>query len=284
MGKKKSGHFSDEDLKGHIQIKGSGTENGACLTGHLVPHRINTCSYRYQGREAAKSAPIKPKLETYDTAPDKITTSGVSNPKWYVDELAKPEPGQWDVEGPKRKIKIGTKYCKPGRNFKNAKFPYWNNAHHILPKGTLKSCILELADGDSNVSDTIQKCLFKARYNVNHKKNMLLMPQDKEVAKILGLPRHIELKYNDGNAPSNTFNHPKYNAKVGADIKVVLKTYLSLIKGGDEDGHPNPDTNLDKSQLEAKSLFWLNWILTCASPGLSIDHHAMDEPTDVMSI
>jgi len=46
----------------------------------------------------------------------------------------------------------------------------------------------------SPVDELIQTALLKAKYNVNHKLNMLFIPQDREVAELLNLPRHIQLK------------------------------------------------------------------------------------------
>ena len=197
------GHFGSADLDNlhDSSVQKDTTEGGACLTGHVASFRKFknkiTCNYRYQCYEQAGSeSKIKTCLHSYNAKAVKQevqtsayeTKAGGWAPAYYSLMLPPPRPGDWDVGGPlnpifresisKKNVKIPT-----GMNFTQDTWPYWNNAHHLIPKGLFRSVILEL---ELDVSTLMQTALLKAQYNINHKKNMFMLPQDKEVAKILG--------------------------------------------------------------------------------------------------
>jgi hypothetical protein len=155
-----AGHFGKRALnKLHKPINGK-TEGGACLTGH--EHKYDkfkkkvSCNYRYQAYEQADSNnDIKSRLHNYKKQSDSIATSAYKSkkrrmtPAWYTHTLDAPDPANldWHLGGPRGERKrssfsAGRRKVKDGENFTNAQWPYWNNAHHLIPKGTLKSTIL----------------------------------------------------------------------------------------------------------------------------------------------
>lgn len=297
---KKKGHFGEGDdlSKLHkLYRKPDKTEGGACLTGHQGSHSgfngKSTCNYRYQAVEQARShSKIKAYLHSYNKFTTSIliarkqeeiktsvyrTKSGGLSPGHYVTHLPLPNPGDWDVGGPNRNIvrktiKGSKVTIKRGLNFSQDTWPYWNNAHHLIPKGTLKS---EIVNEGSPVSDMIQFCLLSAQYNINHKINMLFMPQDKEVGKILHMPRHIQLREDDADArvALSCTNHPIYNQMTvtmeGGLEKIILKfrkTALKATKGK----CVKKDAKMDKKALENLSEKLLKMILVSRG-GESLD-------------
>ncbi|NVI96686.1 AHH domain-containing protein [Myxococcus sp. AM009] len=284
--KKDTGHFGDAELNDlHLTVK-STTEGGACLTGHTgdfsgFKNKVS-CNYRYQAYEQADShGEIKERLHRYNEHPPerRLQTSayrankGGMTPDRYCAHLDIPEPGDWDIGGPPRAIKRRT-FAKgkvripAGYNFTQDTWPYWNNAHHLIPKGTLDSVIQKQ---EAKVSNMIQKALLKARYSINHKKNMLLIPQDREVAALLNLPRHIQLKDDDTSSlPATCTDHPVYNDMVdrmNTGLDKIIKDYKNICDQAKEDEHETPDTELDKSRLENLSTELLELILSWGRTG-----------------
>ena len=295
MGKKE--HFVfDANSDAHKSIKNN-TEDGACLTGHdAATHesfgRKNSCNFRYQGFEQAKTeSKIKTYLHSYNDVltflspkyPDGVPTSayegGTSkamSPAWYCSSLEVPRLGDWDVGGPNRNIvrnrfKGKADTIKRQENFTRGKWPYWNNAHHLIPKGEIGNIIN--SEG-SEVGSLMEAGLLKAKYNINHKINMLMMPQDKEVGAILNMPRHIQNK--DGDAPdikSTCTSHPVYDKMVKEmddGLQEIVKGYRKTIEDAIEEDCEEPDFKLDKAKLEELSKDLLGIILA-GDAGASLD-------------
>ncbi|MEM9801278.1 MAG: AHH domain-containing protein, partial [Planctomycetota bacterium] len=224
----KSGHFGDAELDELHDVIDGGREEGACLTGHLADFKKRrnqvSCNYRwqcYEGNQADSS--ITERLERYKDVEHKARYRTDLRVTKTTDWLLKycffvpaPEEGDWDIGGPSKDLKrrtfAGTKTKIPaGENFTSALWPYYNNAHHIIPKGTLKS---EIAA--TNVSDIVQKGLLKAKYNINHAKNMIFLPMDKRIGQILHLPRHLEFR--------GKMSHPTYDTYSAAEPVAGGKT------------------------------------------------------------
>jgi hypothetical protein len=281
------GHFGPDALdKLHEKHRKDGTEGGACLTGHQGSFSKHTgkvtCNYRYQAWEQAQSHKgINAKLHSYAS---KTLRGPVKTSAWkkvkpdYASRIPKPKPGDWDVTGPlsgpiKRTTFSGTTVVVPvGMNFTQETWPYWNNAHHLIPKGTLKSKII---DEGAPITDLVQKALMTAQYNINHKVNMMLMPQDKRVADILDLPRHLQLRDKDaGGIAAMCGNHPVYNllaCEVRLGLDSILRGYRKIVDQAIDDvkgTHKIPKPQLDKKKLERLSRKLLKMILGAEAEGL----------------
>ena len=292
------GHFGSAALdKLHKKFRQTGTtEGGACLTGHdgsfSKKQNENTCNYRFQAFKQAHATPrIKNMLHSYSTAtiPSRIKTSAwkKKSPE-YCAYLPKPRPGDWDLDGPtigpihRKNYTQGPVTIPAGMNFSQELWPYWNNAHHLIPKGTLKAKILE--QKDARVSELIQKSLLTVQYNINHKPNMLLMPQDKRVADILGLPRHIQLR--DKDAPGVAAicaNHPIYNkltCEIDRGLNSIVASYAKTCKGAItrvKGTHKKPKANLNKERLIRLSRRLLTMILGAETAGAVSDGQSLDQ-------
>jgi hypothetical protein len=206
--------------------------------------------------------------------------SGKWAPAHYCGTLPVPGVGDWDLTGPDKDIFRG-KFGQRGRgnkikakmNFSQDTWPYWNNAHHLIPKGTLKAKIV--AEG-TRVSEVMQKALLLAKYNVNHKVNMLFLPQDKEVARILTLTRHIQLKERDvPGTQSICTDHPIYNRLVEDQLVAIIQEYKTICDQEIAKAKPHkiPDAEVNKKQLERLSRRLLKMILAWGevAEGASLD-------------
>ena len=292
------GHFGDAELDElHLDPESTARDAGACLTGHLYDFKNKknkkSCNYRWQcyvGKNA------EDRLHSYETSDDPRvryrTGITVTNPKDnlinYCFYLPKPQAGDWHIGGPYRditrrtfageKITIGK-----GKNFTGWVWPYWNNAHHIIPKGTLRK---EIEAQGTELSNIIQKALLKAKYNVNHKINMVFLPMDKAVGSILKLPRHLNFRA--------LKSHPVYDAYVKGELKYEDETLSGLQKiisdfkeiaqkakdAADPKDHEIPNAKLSKRKLEKLSKDLLQIILDWGEAGTG---DSLDEEADVQS-
>lgn len=226
----------------------SNKEQGACLWGHDGDYRPDwSCSYRWQAHDFSKGDADRKKIHNnpvlafYKTMPATLSTSGWSTgggffPAYYAATIKTPrEPEDWYLDGPKKKgYKPFGGYEVPiGENFKRAYWPYWHNSHHLIPKGTL---IAKMEDEETaQVSaHAMRLALLKAKYNVNHYHNMLILPQDARVGYWLDLPRHLILKEGNpldpGGLQVETMNHQAYNDKVAMDLSKALRAFINNVK------------------------------------------------------
>ena len=280
-GDEQKGHYGRKGLnKLHKKLDGQAKDAGACLTGHDANFKNykpeKSCNYRFQAyKHALSNGAIKRRLHSYSTrGTADIQTSAPTGgkhgryPARYATEIPPPQKRDWHLDGSDRDIKrsaiAGGPITVPKKkNFSQDTWPYWNNAHHLIPKGTLKARILDEAK-DVKVSNLIQQCLLEAKYNINYEVNMLLLPQDREVAKLLNLPRHLQLEHRDGGVRVEVANHPVYNKKaleVKDGLNDIIEAYATKCKNAIKKDHKNPNAKLDKSKLEALSRKLLRMIL-----------------------
>jgi len=153
-------------------------------------------------------------------------------PRGHSLSQTRPRKREWDVGR--------------GQNFKHYLKPYWHNAHHLVPNGTLNGSINDAGNDDPSgrVSYLIRAGLLLGEYNLNDKSNMMILPMGAAVANALGLPRHLN---NDEGGPKQFFNHPDYNTRVKDLIGPVIDRYKALVKR--EKDHPKPPDKLSKESL-----------------------------------
>lgn len=99
----------------------------------------------------------------------------------------------------------------------------------------------------NELEENAQLCrgaLLSVKYNINHKINMIILPQDKEVAAILNLPRHLVLK-EPGRTPQCT-DHAMYTKTVKTDLLKIINSYKRIVGDAVGEDHTNPKPKLDK--------------------------------------
>src|ERR1043165_1487235 len=276
-------HITKKQLeKLHEEV--GGTDNGACLTGHEGRYKKDkSCSYRWQahrisidertkvynGIVMAKDDKTYKRATIRNIANKGIQTSayktkkGKLHPAAYVSHLAPPGPGDWDLEGPTKTLKRKTiskrsESIPKKANFTKDRWPYWHNAHHLIPKSLLNDTIDEVgknADHNPEASSIIRKCLLEAKYNVNFKINMIILPQDREVGRILRLPRHLILVQLSGDEKQiervETACHEAYDRYVLVRLKRIINGFAGRIHKKKCEDPKNP--GLAKDQLERLS-------------------------------
>jgi hypothetical protein len=183
-----------------------------------------------------------------------LSQRGNRVPAEYAALVPLPKEGDWHLDGPKRgDMKDGGgRPIPPGQNFTRHTWPYWHNSHHLIPKGLFHETLAEIRDADCQA--LVRLALLRAKYNINHHVNVILLPQDLEVARVLGLPRHLILE--DGSwviEDCPKFNHAAYNMNVYNRLKPVINEYTEAC---DAELRKNCDTSqfkLSKEQLEELS-------------------------------
>ncbi len=247
----------------HTRVKGD-TEGGACLRFHggVARYEENSCAYRWQCREFAKSN----YTDVFDDRSEVLANSQFSGASgtfgeryasrpWYVESgwAIPSDKDDWAIEGPAESRTLtmvsGEEWTvEAGANFKGARVPWWNNAHHLIPKSTFWKTLDDVED--KKVSQLLKISLAKAEYNIHHGLNMFFLPQDQEIAERMLLPRH--LGFTSGR---DSFNHPDYNDLVQTRLNEVMDEYKKTCRDAIDQGedHEMPDAQLTKKKLEKVS-------------------------------
>ncbi|WP_437541481.1 AHH domain-containing protein [Sorangium sp. So ce367] len=215
MGDEKQHKFDNEVLGLH-DCTGS-TEGGACLTRHEFKSPValnNSCSYRWQAIVRAMGE-------------DRTYYNG--------------KRSSWDV------TVNGFRW--------SASKPYPHQAHHILPKGTLDDAMLTTAQKSNTtlLAIILRMGLLQAKYNLNHKDNMMILPTGLHASRILSLPRHLG-------------SHPNYNAIVQSKVQPVIDEYAQLLEkaAAEPENHPAAPDKLSKAKLMRVSAQMRALVLTWA--------------------
>jgi len=154
----------------------------------------------------------------------------------------RPKPHDWDLGNT----------AKPGdpANFSDFRYPYPHNHHHVLPNGVLNGC---LENASAWVCQLMRRELLKAKYNLNHKLNMIMLPLGEQVARALGLPRHLRGYESRVGEPSEYLAHPEYSELVKSEVEKVINDFKEVFDKPTED-HPAVKGSLAKKKLERISI------------------------------
>jgi hypothetical protein len=218
-------------------------------SGAPTKHKEHTCSYRWQCHKKSKTRD----RHIFNTRSDALIGQGKlgtafieasGHPKTYFSQINGPSVvGDWWLTGPKRSDYIQHHKLRipAGANFTKWTWPYWHNAHHMIPK----SLFWKTVSGAAEAYRVMRTALMQAEYNIHHGINMIYSPMDEEVAKALNLPRHLDrLAMRD---------HPIYKARVTSGLKRIIDKYKRLCDDEIKKNHPDPNPKLDKAQLEKLS-------------------------------
>lgn len=195
--------------------------DGGCLNRHVgdapLYAKNKHCSHRYQAYEKMKDTkqlydwpkykPLTDAGKRRRTARKRAGASDDMYPKYYRTYLDPPIENGWDVED--------------GDNFEVRCYdPYWHEAHHVVPNSILANAIAEVYDGE--YTTTIRRGLSKAKYNLNDKLNMIMLPMDKPVAEVLELPRHRKT--------ATVRSHKAYSRMVKSELDSIISEIGKKLK------------------------------------------------------
>jgi hypothetical protein len=271
-------HLSNE-AEGLHKSNAQSTD-GACLFHYFEEYKANSCCYRWQGKKDPRKdhtkiyknyllASQKQRLAQRGIAAGFLKTNQYATEKGgvyppalsYDKQLALPtNRGDWDLDGPRRKVRSpaaspsdSKAWIKKDKNFTTAYWPYWNNAHHLIPKALFRDRIEAIEDAE--VRTLVEIGLFRGEYNINYYKNVVFLPMDEEVARALCLPRHLTLQ---GPAVEKTgadyADHSLYTAVVKSKLQIVVNGFVAAMAPLTSDFCEGVKTaKLSKEQLEALS-------------------------------
>ncbi len=217
----------NKDIDGGVDHHmAGGSSGGKCLNRHLAdkPYQGNnkSCSHRWQAHLQMKSDSGLynwPKYQKLSRKRKAIPTTC----QWGPRNIKIPKKGDWDVTGD---------------NFwRECYKPYWHEAHHIVPNSTLRTAIYDAVDQDADLELVLRKGLVDESYNLNEKKNMIMLPNDAEIADAIGLPRH--------RLTATTFHHGAYSSKVKTELMSILRGVVKkMVK------HKKVNYNSVKTKIE----------------------------------
>jgi A nuclease family of the HNH/ENDO VII superfamily with conserved AHH len=270
-------HVSQESLHElhHKAFGLTAINDGKCLTGHDSKYEEMTCSYRWQAHVVAKERETQLGSTRYNVrgihtrflfgikTNAYTAKSGKPHPSQYIGRISYPHDGDWDLDGPKRLIPRQTflnqpRDIAPGANFQDCYNPYWHNSHHMIPKSLFNKMIDETGSGEGANPECpaiIRSCLLEAGYNINHKINMIILPQDKEVGEILRLPRHLILLEEGGGEDVDAglrkemMSHVEYDTFVKEKLIPEVDAYKKKV-AETKCVSPDPKPSLSKEKLE----------------------------------
>jgi len=270
MAEGESEHFAPIGFgEAHKTIKDS-TEGGACINGRCQgTYDTTSCSYRYQGIEAAKKYKH---IYNHSDIPAKFHVDGRKGKKKSVifEALSKSDE--------RRKIAINGKYrvlihaktykcelptTKVGDvykqyqedvavfrkqywfvNFTVSSVPWKNQVHHVLNQSSLVKIIASF----ENITDVVSLGLLEELYNINHKDNMIILPTEKYWVRKTGLPLHCG-------------SHPDYSEQILSEVENALSEYESLNEQAGKPDHPKPAPKPAKERLLKISKKWYKKIV-----------------------
>src|SRR5262249_10791095 len=94
------------------------------------------------------------------------------------------------------------------------------------------------------ITDFIAQGLLKATYNLNDKKNLIILPMDRAVAAALGLPRHLLGDESEVGeellGERRVADHPDYSRRVRMMLRPVMNQYRSIVMQKLSQAHPGP--------------------------------------------
>ncbi|NOZ52464.1 MAG: hypothetical protein GXP08_04870 [Gammaproteobacteria bacterium] len=180
--------------------------DGACVCRHISPFKEgDLCSHRWQGwRESCISR--TPLYNSYDPASISEKDLPSRQLRTWIDKKGKQKSYKYQVKSPLKDPTCW--YMGKGSNFrKSAKRPYLHNYHHIITNGELNKHF-KVKNGRALIY------LMAAKYNINHGKNVIPLPKQQKIGKIIKLPIHC---------PGKARSHPKYSEYVSAQLKEIAK-------------------------------------------------------------
>jgi hypothetical protein len=108
-------------------------------------------------------------IHTRDTTPTKPTPG-------------KDDPNFWDIGGAAVGRRMNFKPSGP------AHYPYRHQWHHIIPSATLYNYLLVTQSALVNIQ--LHFVLMKGEYNLNHGRNVVLLPEEAQVGRLVKFPTH----------------------------------------------------------------------------------------------
>lgn len=201
-------------------------KKGGCVVRHIKGLILrNPCSHRGQGYNISLEKRYKMYNEPYAYKAQKIKYR-----KWKeikVGESLDYEFWRWynPTVSENRNWDIGHR-----RNFKRSYTPYLHNYHHLIPNGVLNSELYDKEHGSR-----LLKLLMAGKYNINNGRNIIILPQEEWIGKIIKLPVHC---------PGGARCHKAYSNYIRPLLNKIKKQLKKKLK--DKTLHEAAKENIEK--------------------------------------
>jgi HNH/ENDO VII superfamily nuclease len=246
-------HVTKAELKALHQPKGGAKEKG-CLTRHQRREDGHKCSHQWQAKKKAEANSGMYNYPAYQSicgdgefkTQTRETDKGI-----FPRDYGVKKKGGYFKNQPTKKGKewnLGV-----GGNFDHFIKPYWHNAHHIVPNGSLKASINKTGKTDSRLPGLIKQGLLRGEYNLNDKVNMVILPQERIVAEALGLPRHLKGDEVGPDEDEELYSHEDYSDRVELKLDEVMMDYEEVFSDFLLEDHPEPPDKLSKAKINKLS-------------------------------
>ena len=205
--------------KEHLALlnKGDLHKNGACICSHGSKPTGSPCDYQKNGFDITKSSRSSMYNDKRGAIDKKKAMRDVFTEVFLKAKNPARQLSLWmnRFKGAAKRIENDPKawnvgyscYPSKGENFFPRAhggagwwYPYMHNWHHIIPQSAPYEFIVG-DDGDRGAWRL--HLLMLANYNINCKENIVLLPLERFVGRVLGLPVHC---------PYNSCDHPEYTA------------------------------------------------------------------------
>ncbi|NVJ13517.1 AHH domain-containing protein [Myxococcus sp. AM010] len=157
-----------------------------------------------------------------------------------------PAAGAWDLDR--------------GANFTEWKTPYWHNTHHVIACGEIKAAFPD---------DEERRLLLATRWNINEMPNVIILPKQYTVARMLKLPTHVP--------PDGPAEHGQYSLELGKRLNALK---AKLAKNKDKTDHTLTDDNKEdcRKELEKASSAIRKFLIDAGerNPGINLDNLKLD--------
>jgi hypothetical protein len=159
---------------------------------------------------------------------------------WYV---AHPHP---DGKSQPKLAEVETFTLKRGRWHPGQKYPYLHEHHHIIPQDALDKFVLS-PGGRAHMRDARIEVLLKAKWNLNHEDNMVLLPSEVVPARVVGLPAHC---------PWDEADHPRYTESLELWLIDARRVIDSKIKVEDHEVIAQAAEKLTKVSRQLRNVIY----------------------------
>lgn len=194
----------------HLHTSVGAFDGGKCVGAHQYYYKqSDSCSYRWQAHHRATGADSGlygnwNQLGFRNRAASEATTLFRNQALNAPPAVVPSDPSRATVAG---------------LPFRTGFAPWCNNAHHLLPDAQLRDGIFGVAGDNPDAQDLIMKGLLENDLNINHWRNMMILPQMLSDGCALSLPTHPQ-----GDS------HPVYSAKVKLAVDGVLEVYEPIVE------------------------------------------------------
>lgn len=242
-------------------------DKGACILRHESAKKSSPCDYQWNGYQLSKTAARsgmynkalkrsqidcgKADDDIYRAAASKEKRSGETASEFsqrlrdfikkyrhsvrYTTRSLDRDPKAWFIGEPAHPKNFVPKAHDPEGGMHR---PYYHNWHHMIPNGAINEYIGGGTDGVKRLF-----LLMTSLYNMNCGENIVLLPKESFVGRVLGLPIHC---------PYAQMSHPTYSRACEKNLTRIADQLDEVLASGKP--HKLNDKNVVKIKKEMNQL------------------------------